>query len=548
MASINRFWGDVMAEEIIAKVEANPELKKLVEKHGYFVYDEKTPSGEIHIGSGRGWVIHDVLAKCLRAKGKKAKFVLSSDDYDPFDKPIKGKPAFDKYLGVPFRNIPSPDGSGSSWAEHFFRQSVSRFPEWGIDAELESTGEEYEKGTFNKAIKKALDNTVKIKEIFERIYEKPYDKLPFNPICERCGKIGTTVTTAWNPEKELVTYECGVDTVQWATGCGHKGKMSPYNGTGKLPWKVEWPAKWISKGVIVETAGKDHFTKKGSRTVGIAISDEVFDYEPPYPSTRTREGAGYEFINVSGRKMSTSKGRGHGFATMSDHVPPQILRFLMISYKPYSVIDFDPERSNDLLLLYDRYDTAERVYFGAEESRRAEELRRVYELSHVGPLPHKLPPQISLRHAGVIVQIAKDDKDAIALLQKEESIPAKLDEEQERYLTTRLAAARQWLATFAPESEKFAVQENVAPEIKKQLSVRQKKAISLLASKLAEKEYKDKELFEAFYAICEETGIKNTEFFAGVYLVLLGKERGPKLANLILTIGQDHVRRLLGQS
>jgi len=51
--------------------------------------DEKTPSGSIHIGSGRGWVIHDAIAKALRDKGVKARFILSSDDMDPLDKPSK---------------------------------------------------------------------------------------------------------------------------------------------------------------------------------------------------------------------------------------------------------------------------------------------------------------------------------------------------------------------------------------------------------------------------------------------------------------------------
>jgi lysyl-tRNA synthetase class 1 len=548
MASTNAFWGDVMADEIIERVESNPVLKKIVDEHGYFVYDEKTPSGSIHIGSARGWVIHDVLAKCLRAKGKNAKFVLSSDDFDPFDKPIKGKPEWDAYLGVPFKRLPSPEAGSETWAEHFFSESTAKFDDWAIEAELESTGEEYEKGVFNAAIKTALDESHKIKAIFERIYEKPYEKLPFNPICEKCGKIGTTVTTKWDPEKELITYECREDAVKWAKGCGHTGQMSPYDGNGKLPWKVEWPAKWISKKVIVETAGKDHFTKKGSRTIGIAISDEVYDFEPPYPSTRKEEGPGYEFINVGGRKMSTSKGMGHGFASMSEHVPPQILRFLMVSYKPYSVIDFDPTRGNDLLLLYDRYDTAERIYFGAEESKREEELKRVYELSYVGTIPKELPPQISLRHAGVIVQLFESDEEGIAMLQRTGHATDELSEEERAYFLQRFDAARKWIAEFAPDAEKFEVQQTVDDETKASLTSAQKESIKHLSRILRQKEYEDKELFDSFYQICEKAEIKNTDFFKGVYTILLKKQRGPKLANLILMIGQEPVAQLLEQA
>ena len=55
------------------------DLKKLFDygkEKGYIVYDEKTPSGKIHIGSGRSWIIHDVIAKAMRNIGLKAKFIL----------------------------------------------------------------------------------------------------------------------------------------------------------------------------------------------------------------------------------------------------------------------------------------------------------------------------------------------------------------------------------------------------------------------------------------------------------------------------------------
>jgi lysyl-tRNA synthetase class 1 len=547
--SEHHYWADRMADEIIERSERDPLLKTLVEKNGYFVYDEKTPSGEIHIGSGRGWVIHDVLAKALRQRGKRARFVLSSDDYDPLDKPVKGMPEFDKYLGVPFKNIPSPIPGFKSWADYYFTQSTSKFAEWGIEADLESTGEEYRKGTFNEAIRAVLNNTGKVQAIFERIYGKPYERIPFNPICEKCGKIGTTVTTHWDPHKEIVTYTCAEDLVKWARGCGHIGHVSPFNGAGKLPWKVEWAAKWPSKGVIVETAGKDHFTKGGSRTVAIAISSEVLCYPPPYPSTATEEGPGYEFFNIGGKKMSTSRGVGASFASITEHIPAKILRFLVVSYKPHAVIDFDPSRKDDLLLLYDRYDTAERVYFGEEESDRAQELKRIYEFAQIGKLLQKMPPQITLRHAGIVVQIVgESDDDAIALLQRRGEIPQALSTAEVAYLNDRLAAARKWILEFAPAREKFRVQEIVPAQVKERLSEQQKAGAHDLAAFLRKRPCTEQELFEEFYAICERRGIPNTEFFKGIYLILLGQEWGPKLANLILTLGEERVAALLAQA
>ena len=53
MAEDHQHWADQMALYIKERTEKDPELKKMVKEHGYIVYDEKTPSGEIHVGSGR---------------------------------------------------------------------------------------------------------------------------------------------------------------------------------------------------------------------------------------------------------------------------------------------------------------------------------------------------------------------------------------------------------------------------------------------------------------------------------------------------------------
>src|SRR3989344_9239804 len=79
------YWTDKVVEEIKQRVEKNKVLQKIVKERGYIVYDEKTPSGKIHVGSGRGWVIHDIIAKSFRGHGLKGRFILSSDDIDPFD-------------------------------------------------------------------------------------------------------------------------------------------------------------------------------------------------------------------------------------------------------------------------------------------------------------------------------------------------------------------------------------------------------------------------------------------------------------------------------
>ena len=109
-AAKGTFWADAMAEEILRHVDAHPRLGEIAAKQGILVYDEKTPSGTIHIGSSRGWILHDVIARALRDRGAPGHFVLSSDDMDPYDKPSSGLPRaeWDRHLGKPFRHIPSP--------------------------------------------------------------------------------------------------------------------------------------------------------------------------------------------------------------------------------------------------------------------------------------------------------------------------------------------------------------------------------------------------------------------------------------------------------
>ncbi|MBI2135781.1 lysine--tRNA ligase [Candidatus Woesearchaeota archaeon] len=576
------FWADQIAREVIERVESVPLLKKLTKQHGYIIYDEKTPSGKIHIGSGRGWVIHDAIAKALRDQGVKARFILSSDDIDPFDRMNSDlPPKFEKYLGMPFRDIPSPVNGYENFGQYYFMQCVEKFEEFGIQAEIESTGDAYDSGLFNDTIRVALNNIPKIKAIYEEINKKEYDKFPFNPICEKCGKIGTTKAYAWDAEKEIVKYRCEPTFVTWATGCGHEGEISPFDGNGKFPWKVEWAAKWPTKHVVYEVAGKDHFTKGGSRDVAIRIADQVFNYPVPLPSkvsaaeeinvkskkdkkigdnkskitsdtvTKIYElGKAYEFFNIGGRKMSTSKGQGIAFSEVTDILPAYIVRYLLIRSRPHTVVDFDPFNRNDLILLFDRYDKTERIYFGADkeeeniDDKERKQQRRIYELSHVGKIPDKMPIQIPLTYASNVIQVGKNEEGAIALLKKSGHLPEDISGIDRHYLMQRFTDAKNWLERFATDEYKFIVTDEVKDNVKKNLNDKQRKVLHLLAKDLHNTIWAEKDLHNHFWKVCEKEKLDVKEFFAAAYSVLINKLRGPKLANFVLTVGQEKVADL----
>ncbi len=542
------YWTDKIAEEVRKKVDKKPILKKIVKKKGYIVYDEKTASGKIHVGAARGWIIHDIIAKTMRDHGMKARFVLSSDNMDPLDTvpAYLKQEKFKKFLGVPLRDTPSPEKGYDNYADYFFSQCVERFDDFGIEADIELTGDRYDKGDFNKTIRIALDNADKIKEIYQRVYGQTgaMDKLPFHPICEKCGKIGTTLAYEWDPDNGIVKYVCEPSMVDWAHGCGYRGEISPFNGNGKMPWKVEWAAKWPTIGVVCETAGKDHFTKGGSRTISVAISCEVFKFPPPYPSTCKEIGRGYEFFLVGGKKMSTSRGLGVSFVEVSDLVPTGMLRFLMVKMRPETTIEFTPG-GNTIPFLFNEFDRIERIYFGLEkvDERERTNTQRVYELSFLGKIPKQKPFRISFDFASMLTQALPEKnriKESIQILKRTGHLKKKLTDFERTELKKRLDYADLWSKELAPENMKVTLLKEVPEDVKKKLSDKQMSALENLG-KFLKTDRKDQEIWSMIRRTAEEEGINPKEVFQAAYLMLLGRPYGPRLIPFIQSLDKKFV-------
>src|SRR5262249_58842431 len=108
---------------------------------------------------------------------------------------------------------------------------------------------------------------------------------------------------------------------------GYADRVSRCGGRAKLVWNVDGAARWGLVGATIEGCGKDLATAGGSRDRADAISRRVFDREPPL-------NVPYEFLNIGGKKMSTSKGQGAAAHRMADLFPPQILRVLLLLYRP----------------------------------------------------------------------------------------------------------------------------------------------------------------------------------------------------------------------
>ncbi len=486
--------------------------KILQERKGKeFVNDSWTPSGNIHMGGIKGPIIHDVLFMVLKQKGADVKFTFGFDDFDPID----GLPpdlikTHEKYMGVPISIAPSPNRNGS-FGDFYSKKMEKLFKALDIKAEIYKTSVLYRNGTFNKAIKFVLDNAEKIRKVYEEIYKKKVnsDWYPLQVVCPKCGKLGTTKAVNWDGEK--VTFECKKDLVKWAKGCGYKGEISPFNGNAKMPFKVEWAAKWWTFDVTIEGAGKDHASAGGTYDVAIKILTDVFKKKPPLKLP-------YEHFLSEGKKMASSKGVGITAEELLEVIPPQVARFLMIKTKPNQAVEFSIKKEDLFPKLYDEYQKAASAYF----SKKNDDNARAFELSKVGKV--EKPPSIRFSVLSNWVQM-----------------PNMEDKIKKEGLSSWVEYAKVWVKKYAPESEKFLIQKEL-PENAKKLTKEQKeflKKISKEIDKFSNAEDFQKEL----YNFAKELNISSKDAFSAIYLSLIGKDHGPKAGWLILSLDKEFVKK-----
>jgi len=135
------------------------------------VNDSKTPSGTVHVGSLRGPVILDVIARALRASGHETTLLYGVDDMDPMDAQALLTPdAIDREMGRPLAHVPDPAGDGhASYARHFAGLFIDVFDGLGIHPDRYYwMSEIYPTGAMDPYIRLALDRAPLVREIYRR--------------------------------------------------------------------------------------------------------------------------------------------------------------------------------------------------------------------------------------------------------------------------------------------------------------------------------------------------------------------------------------------
>ncbi|WP_455361319.1 lysine--tRNA ligase [Streptomyces sp. SYSU K21746] len=578
-------WVSRFADEVIAEAERRaPGAKHSAATPPVVVVASGlSPSGPIHLGNLREVMTPHLVADEIRRRGIEVRHVLSWDDYDRYRKVPAGVAGVDdswaEHIGKPLTSVPAPAGSAyPNWAEHFKAAMVEALDELGVEYDGISQTEQYTSGVYREQILHAMKHRADIDAVLDRYrtkdkpaaakggkkqQQKPVDEAeleaaegsgaaseddgsggaagyyPYKPYCTVCQKDLTTVT-AYDDESTALAYTC--------TACGHSETvlLSEFNG-GKLVWKVDWPMRWAYEGVVFEPSGVDHSSPGSSFVVGGQIVREVFDGVQPI-------GPMYAFVGISGMaKMSSSKG---GVPTPADALKimeAPLLRWLYARRRPNQAfkIAFDQE----IQRLYDEWDSLERkVADGSVLPADAAAYSRATRTA-AGELPHTPRPLPYRTLASVVDITAGHDEQTLRILSDlDPANPlSSLDEAR-----PRLDRAENWITTQVPAEQRTLVREEPDKELLGSLDEQGRESLRLLLEGL-DTHWSLDGLTTLVYGVPKvmaglEPDAKPTpelktaqrSFFALLYHLLVGKDTGPRLPTLLLAVGADRVRKLLG--
>ncbi len=269
----------------------------------------------------------------------------------------------------------------------------------------------------------------------------------------------------------------------------------------------------------------------------------MFEREPPL-------NVAYEFLNIGGKKMSTSKGRGAAAHTIADVIPPEQLRFLFLRPRPNQAIEFDPDGTDAVPRLFDEFDRFAAATAGREvKGEIPPGYDATFRYSLLDPNADVAAEAAAFRpnlaHLALLVQIA--GVDVRARVEAEKGSP--LTDREQAVLDERMAAARAWLDAYAPERARLAVRLDDLPVEAAELEPDQRTFLAMLAATAATTPLEGGDAWQsAIFAAAVDAGVPAVRAFAAVYLAFLGRTNGPRAGWLLATLDPPFVIERLGRA
>jgi lysyl-tRNA synthetase class 1 len=497
-------WSEVVANALAAKGD----------KH--IIASGITPSGEFHIGHLREILTGDMIARACKAKGLDVEFVFVVDSADPLRKVYSFlSSAYERYIGHPLATIPAPDESGNpsddgrTYAQHFLEPFLEALEQIDVKPRLIDNYQSYADGKFASRARIACEKAGEIKEIIERVSgrELSPDWFPYNPIGHDGSLDGVVVDGFEWP------------FVHWTQG-GKAGKCDLRKAEGKLPWRVDWPARWGWIGVSCEPFGKDHGTVGGSYSTGREIA-RLFADQPPHPLT-------YEWISLKGQgAMSSSAGNTIGPQAALALVPPEILRYLIARSKPNKAIDFDTGMG--LVNLADEFERLCSKYLDTVELEGLSRRQRVNVENEIGALEMsqiscKATSSLTFRHLALLCQV-KSDEEIIAEYGKD--------------IAERLRRMHHWIdSEHFPEEMRIVIRDSPATGLDTIY-------LTTLCAALQSCEWEVEAIAAIIPKSIKAAGLNVKTAYFTLYRAILGRDKGPRLAPIMAEVKRESILSLL---
>lgn len=502
-------WADVIARSLISTAD------------NHLISTGISPSGFIHVGSLREAITASAIQKALTGLGAKARLIYLIDSFDPLRKRYPFLPEdFEDEVGRPLSHVKCPCGSHKNYAHHFIQPFLEALDVLGIKPEIYWTHELYAKGIFADAIDTVINAKMKIVEILREVTKREIsdDYFPYNPRCSSCGKFADVEILRY--ERPFVYYRCK---------CGNDGKADIRKDDGKLPWRIEWAAKWKIFGVTCEPFGKDHAAAGGSYDTGVRFAKEIFGIKPPFPVP-------YEFVQLKGKgQMHKSTGSVITGIDALKITPAPVLSFTILRYNPDRHIDYDP--GFGILDMVDEYDRIERLYYkgGAEEKEL--DLLRAYELAQPKFVRTQMPLQVPYRHLVNVVQIADSFEGVIEILKRTEHI-SEISQFDAEVLWERVQCVKYWLQHFAPDEVKFSLTMDT-PNIK--LDDTESAFLTCLNAALRDIDWEADTIHNSIYGCAKTSGLPASKAFQLLYQIFIKRSSGPRLGYFFSTLDKKFV-------
>jgi lysyl-tRNA synthetase, class I len=536
-------WVARTAEEVIAEAERRHPGAAPTCASGI------SPSGSVHLGNLRELMTPHLVADEVRRSGRSCRHILSWDDYDRFRRVPAGFPeSFAEFVGRPLTSVPDPAvDCHENWAGHFkepLREALARL---AIRVTEISQTQMYTSGAYTGQIILAMRRRADIGAIIRRYQTKQAgtdaeearaDYYPFRPYCSACGRDDTTVT-AFDDDTTQISYTCE---------CGAAvGPVPIEQVRGKLVWKVDWPMRWAYEQVTFEPAGADHASPGSSFTVGRHLVEDIFGGRMPLHF-------GYSFVGTQGSaKMSGSAG---GAPTPNDALEifeAPLVRWLYARRRPEQSITL--AFGTEVGRVYDEWDALARKVGDGSADPGARAVYTRASSTADGQLP-RTPRPVSFRTLASVTDITAGDEQQELRILRDLTAEAPIKSLSE--VRPRLDCARAWVLGYAPDEARTTVRAEPDDRMLAGLTEPDRRALKLLLDHLAEHWSLDG-LTTLVYGIPKlirglpadapptpELKAAQRAWFALLYRLLVGRDTGPRLPTLLLALGEEKVRTLLG--